>query len=388
MANPQTPAPMKVTQMGECTNLWSELTKSPQCVIGGFILNLSDLRRLSGDSATMSMALDRFLDNCLYVSDSSKNPEGRSVSELYNSGASIEVVFDPLLSVELEWDGLNYLLTNADVPDEYSTVNYEEMLDQMETRLALFANRPLQRRLIARLKEKQKEYLRMGKWYHFHERFQDFWTIAYEVCLNKTSKPSLSQKDAKSTMLDWIFLTNDDNRSAYRKQLHAHFEAKLHMSATLHKLLVLAEKMDAIIGRNSRGKARPANYKNDLQSVIADELIGLWYSIWVEDLRPMLDAPLAQSFRENMRAIDNLVLDELIPLSTGNLKISPKTHAETFSYLKELLLTAMAGWANLIRIPVKNSPARDPEFDATMELLDGIIQQMKISYTDSEEITE
>ena len=189
-------------------------------------------------------------------------------------------------------------------------------------------------------------------------------------------------------MLDWIFLTNDDNRSAYRKQLHTHFEAKLHMSATLHKLLVLAEKMDAIIGRNSRGKARPANYKHDLQSVIAEELIGLWSSIWVEDLRPMLDAPLAQSFRENMLAIDNLILDELIPLSTGNLKISPKTHAETFSYLKELLLTAMAGWANLIRIPVKNSPARDPEFDATMKRLDDIIQQMKTSYTDSEEITE
>lgn len=382
--HPPLPSLMKLAQMGECTNLWSELIKSPQCVIGGFTLNLVDLRRLTGDTATMSIGLDRFLDNCLYVKDSNENPDELSVSELYRANTNIEVVFDPLRSVELDWTALQNLLTRADGSGEFSTVNYEEMLDQMETRITLFANRTLQRKLVKCLKERQKEYLRENKWYHFHERFQDFWKVAYQVCLGKSIDSSVAQRGAQVEMLDWIFLSNDNNRTAYQRYIHTRFESKLRMSGTLDDLYALTQKLDQIVGKDSRGKDRPAGYKNTIIDTVL-EIAERWNDIWEMEHRPVFDTPLSKNFRENMAAIDTLILNELIPLSTSNRKFSPKTHAETFGNLRDLLWTALESWKNLVKLSLKNPHPADPMIAELKQDLDAIIDYMASSIVDISE---
>lgn len=376
-----TPSPMKVSQMGECTNLWHELVKSPLCVIGGFTLNLADLRRLTGDTATLSVGLMHFLENSLYVKDSSANPDGLSIVELYRLGAAVDVVFDPLRSVELDWSILQNLLERKGYDKEYNALNYEELMDQMETRIALFANRPLQRKLVKRLREKQKQYLHDGKWYHLHERIYDFWNIAYDVCLGKPITSSVTQRHAQSEMLNWIFLANDNNRAAYRRYLHTYFEEEHYMSSTLGVLLTLTEKLVLIIGKESRGKTRPANYKITVLEAVT-RIVEYWSHIWNYEYRIMLDTPLARNFRENMDAIELLLLTELIPLSSGNRKVSPRMQSETFATLRELLLTAIEGWKNLVRFPVKSAQTNDLALTFLKQELDDIIDRMGKSVPD------
>ena len=381
-------SPMKIAQLGECTDLWSELNKSPRSVLGGFTLNLADLRRLTGDSATMSTSLDHFLDNCLYIRDNNQNPDGFSICELYRRGANVEAVFDPLLSVELDWNSLEAPLNQTGDPDAFRSINYEEMLDQVQTRIALFANRPLQRRLIRCLRAKQKEYYidqghdgsRAGAWYHFHQRIQDFWKIAFEVCLGKKTEPSLAQRGASNEMLDWIFLSNNDNLAAYRHHIYTLYETERHTMATLNDLYALVDRICRILGKESRGKVRPANYKNTVLEVI-EELYDRWSVIWETDHRPIFDTPLARSFRENMASIDSYFLYELIPLSTGSRRLTPKIYAEVFGSLRELLWTAIDTWKNLISRTPKTIPG-DPVIAGLKEKLDEIIQYMDKSVID------
>lgn len=393
MPNTKHSTPMKVMRLGECTNLWSELTKSPQCVIGGFTLNISTLRRLSGDSATTSHAMDKFLDRYLYVVDETQNPNGLSVSELYETNANTEVAFDPLRSAELDWKELNNLLLRENDTDEYRTINYEEMLDQIETRIALFANRPLQRRLVVRLAEKQKEYAK--GWVHFRQRVRDFWSIAYEVCLDGLSHTPNDQMPATSDILDWVFLSNDSNRTGYQMYLFNRFESRYFLNRTLNDIYQLLKKMDKVMGTDSRGKKRPPRHKdiiNDVVMVISER----WFNIWRPEYQPLLDTPLARDFRDNMRVIEEKILDEFSPYrfsAIGKQKMSQRAISDTLTELKELVWAAIESWQILVNRPPKSTSTVDREMENLKIKLDEIIASMDhsvvdISETDSDDTAE
>lgn len=381
---------MKIARLGECTNLWSELIKYPQCVIGGFDLNLAELRRISGDNATLSVAMEKFLDGCLYVADDSKNPYKLSISELYNANEKVDVIFDPLRSVELDWIELENLMRRQDDQDENRSINYAEMLNQMETRMALFANRPLQRKLIIRLKVKQKEYTR--GWVHFRRRIQDFWKLAYEVCLDQPSDPSLavtpSQKElaaagAAQTMLDWIFLTNANNRMAYQNLLYDHFETKLYLTRTLKDIYAMLDKMNTILGPDSRGKKRPPRYKdviNDAIAVISER----WFTIWPETYQPLLDTPLAEDFRENMKVIEGRILDEFSPnrFVIGKQRIAQSAASQTLTELRDLVWAALESWQLLVNKQPKTNTPVDREVHHLKAELDKLITAMNKSVID------
>lgn len=385
---------MKIARLGECTNLWSELIKYPQCVIGGFELNLAELRRISGDNATLSVPMEKFLDGCLYVADDSKNPYKLSISELYNANEKVDVVFDPLRSVDLDWIELDNLMRRQDNQDENSSMNYAEMLNQMETRMALFANRPLQRKLISRLKEKQKEYTR--GWVHFRRRIQDFWKLAYEVCLDQPGDPAIaatpSQKElaaagAAQTMLDWIFFTNENNRAAYQKLLYDSFETKLYLTRTLKDIYAMLDKMNTILGPDSRGKRRPSRYKD----VINDTIIAIserWFAIWPETHQPLLDTSLAEDFRENMRVIEGKILDEFSPnrfSAIGKQRLPQKAASETLTELRDLVWSALESWQNLVnKYPKANVPV-DREANSLKDELDKLILTMNKSVIEEHE---
>lgn len=385
MSSTKQPVPMKIDHMGECTNLWVDLGKSPQCVIGGFTINLAKLRLLARDDATPSVDLNHFLDGCLYVADDSKNPNNLSVSELYAAQTDIDVIFDPLRSIELDWHELDLLMRNQNDRGSFSSIDYAEVLDQMETRIALFANRPLQNRLVRKLREKQKDYFK--GWVHFRQRIRDFWSIAYEVCLDKAvvpsspdgaAQPEPAHADPTRDMLDWIYLANEENMVTYRKHLWDTFEAQLFLTRTLNDIDTLLVKINDITGSRSRGRKRPAHSMDTIREAVL-LIFDLWTAVWSDSRRTMLDNPLAENFRKNM----NVIEEEILRLTKGGTTATPRAIAATTERLHGLVLTALESWKQVVAKQPRTNLPKGLRVTQLIAELDEVISVMKQSVLES-----
>ena len=364
---------MEIMRLGECSNIWEDLSsKNYKTVIGGFSFNLATFCQNMGITAILTPQARKFLNSCLYVADEDENPNHWSISELFEDKRDIQVIFDPLCGIDLDWADLEDLIVRQKNPSKYLATDYTELRNQLETRLALFADRPLQRKLVKRLAQKQKEF-DMG-WVHFRHRVREFWEMAYEVCLESGNADNSgnqdSVRDLTANMLDWIFLSNNDNYYGYLNQVHRQLDEDSTLVSQMRYISRMVDKLVTAINATPSRKKR----SNAYQELIGDAvnvIYGLWLSAWPENLqRTILDTPLMKEFRDNMSAVEGIVLGvnrqyRLDSINQSNLPVDAATML--LQELKQHLDTAAEIWTNLMD---KKYPAKETANDMHDIVLD------------------
>lgn len=281
---------MKITALGDCNTIWyiNGVPKPVSCM-GGFEIDLAELNHKLGEPPIPD-SLRLALDSWFYVKSETENYNGLCISELYKQERSIQVVFDPLRFSKLDWATLSHLFHSRDY--DYC----EEMLNETEVRLALFANRPLQCELIRRLEQKVKTY--GNDWVHFRKRIHDFWEIANVLCLDKPAVMDSAYDD----VLDRIFLTNPENRRAYVNRIQEVFAVDGNMGNILTYISCLLEKLCDAVKITPTSRKRSNNY-NELIVRASLQISELWKKAWSDDeqVLDILNTPLARDLRDKQK---------------------------------------------------------------------------------------
>lgn len=385
---------MEIMRLGECSNIWEDLSsKNYKTVIGGFSFNLATFCQNMGITSILTPQAKKFLNSCLYVADEDENPNHWSISELFEDRRDIQVIFDPLCGIDLDWADLEDLIVRQKNPSKYHSTDYTELRSQLETRLALFANRPLQRKLVKRLAQMQKEYDMI--WVHFRHRVREFWEMAYEVCLESGNADNCgsqdSVRDLTANMLDWIFLSNTDNYYGYLSQVHRQLDEDSTLVSQMRYISRMVDKLVTAINETPSRKKR----SNAYQELIGDAvnvIYGLWLSTWPENRqRTILDIPLMQEFRDNMSAADNIILgvNRQYRLDSINQSgISAESATMLLHELKQHLDATIDIWTKLMEKGYPLKEAANDMHDIVLDRLNDHIEGITVSAAGSENHTE
>lgn len=363
----------KITALGDCNTIWYiRGVSNPLCCMGGFEIDLKELgQKLDVFPITDSLRLA--LDSWFYVKNETENDNGQSISDLYKEKRSIKVVFDPLRFSELDWETLSHLFHSRDY--DYC----EEMIDEAEVRLALFANRPLQCELIRELEKKAKTY--GNGWVHFQKRIRDFWEIANAVCLEKP----VVMDPAYDDVLDIIFLTNPDNRRAYVNRIRQAFAAGDSMENILNYISRLLEKLSDAVQVTPTSRKRSSNY-NELIVYAFEKIEMLWEKAWKtnEPVLEILNTRLTRDLWNGQKQI-SIAIPSVVPkaYSAGRNPTTAQAGKERQDFEKMLMVIKPAmnavikDWDELMRaeLKVKNDPI--PEAEEVLKRLTDWIAEME-----------
>lgn len=364
---------MKITALGDCNTIWYiNGVPGPVSCMGGFEINLAELNHKL-DLSPIPDSLRLALDSWFYVRNETENYNGLCISELYEKERNIKVVFDPLHFSELGWATLSHLFHSRDY--DYC----EEMLDEMEVRLALFANRPLQCELIRRLEQKVKTY--GNDWVHFRKRIHDFWGIANALCLDKPAVENSAYDD----VLDWIFLINPDNRRAYVNRIQEVFAVDGNMVNMLTYISRLLEKLCDAVQITPASRKRTNNY-NELMIRAYTQIGILWQKAWTDDeqILDILNTPLTRDLRDGQKQITHSI--RFIVSKAYSACRNPtdaqagKDRLALEGTLMDLNLginTVMNDWDKLLGAELKINGSPIPEAEEVLKSLDDWIAEME-----------
>ena len=286
--------PMKITTLGECNRISYSFSNSPKSVIGGFEFKLDTLYSRLDNNATLPEEMKQLLNNYLYVKNEEENPNQWSISELYESKRDTTVIFDPLGLIDLNWTDLTALFTNENESNKNS-------LSQLEIRLALFANRPLQHKLVTQLAIKQREYQRC--WVHFPHRIKDFWKIANQVC--QTSQVLSISDPSPNRLLEMIYFSNDNNHTGYLLYIQNVFDED---NMLVTKFDFIIQLLENLYSSSTILCSKKISYSN--QANLINNTFDRIYKIWCEEIWPdttdriSLDTCIANNFYREVKAID------------------------------------------------------------------------------------
>ena len=364
---------MKITALGDCNTIWyANGVSNPVCCMGGFEIDLKELGQKLGVSP-ITDSLRLALDSWFYVKNETENFNGLSISDLYEQERSIKVVFDPLRFSELNWATLTHLFHSRDY--DYC----EEMLDEAEVRLALFANRPLQCELIRELEQKAKTY--GNGWVHFRKRVHDFWEIANAVCLGKPAVENYTYDD----VLDMIFLINPNNRRAYVTRIQEVFAVGGNMGNTLTYISRLLEKLCDAVKITPASRKRSNNY-NELIVCASFQISELWKKAWSDDeqVLDILNTPLTRNLRDEQKQISSMI--QLVVYAAASASRNPtaaqagkarQALEETLERLKAEINAVINDWDELMgaELKIKNYPI--PEAEEVLDSLADWITEME-----------
>lgn len=357
---------MKITALGDCNTIWyTNGVSNPLCCMGGFEIDLKELgQKLGVFPITDSLRLA--LDSWFYVKNETENDNGLSISDLYKEKRSVKVIFDPLRFSELDWETLSHLFHSRDY--DYC----EEMIDEAEIRLALFANRPLQCELIRELEKKTKTY--GNGWVHFRKRVHDFWEIANAVCLDKPAVEIFAYDD----VLDWIFLTNSDNRRAFVNCIQKKFFAGGKMGNTLICIKNLLKELCTAVQVTPAPRKRTNNY-NELLSRVYTQILTLWYSVWKdnEQILDMLNTPLTCDLRNKQNQINNTVSE--VSSAGRNLEVGKdrQTLEGALARLNTEIIELMEEWEKFMDAKIKSNDDPIPGAEEVLKSLTDWIAEME-----------
>lgn len=364
---------MKITALGDCNTIWYiNGVPNPVSCMGGFEIDLAELNHKL-DLSPIPDSLRLALDSWFYVRNETDNYNGLRISELYEQGRSIKVVFDPLRLSEPDWATLSHLFNFQD--DDYCA----EMLDEMEVRLALFADRPLQCELIRRIAQKVKSY---GKdWVHFRKRIHDLWEIANVLCLDKPGVENSAYDD----VLDWIFLINPDNRRAYLNRIQEVLAVGGNMGNTLTYISRLLEKLCDAVQVTPASRKRTNNY-NELIVRASAQIRMLWQDAWTDDeqILDILNTPLARDLRDKQKQITGAIHFIVYTASSAGRNPATAQAGQARQALEETLVrlnleinAVMNGWDELLGAEIKINDYPIPEAEEVLDSLTGWITEME-----------
>lgn len=364
---------MKITALGDCNTIWyTNGVPNPVFCMGGFEIDLKELGQKLGVSP-ITDSLRLALDSWFYVRNETENYNGLRISEHYEKEHSIQVVFDPLRFSEPDWATLSHLFHSQDY--DYC----EEMLDEMEVRLALFANRPLQCELIRRLEREAKTY--GNDWVHFRKRMHDFWEIANAVCLDKPAVEDSAYDD----VLDMIFLINPNNRRAYVKRIQAAFAVGGNMENMLTYMSHLLEKLCDAVEITPASRKRSSNY-NELIVRASLQISVLWKKVWTDDeqVLDILNTPLASELRDEQKQISGVI--QLVVYAAASAGKNPaaaqagkarQALEETLVRLNLGINAVMNDWNELMGPEIKINDYLIPEAEEVLKSLTDWITEME-----------
>lgn len=362
---------MKITALGDCNSSWyAHVSSNPVSCMGGFEIDLAELK-LGDPPITDSLRLA--LDSWFYVKNETENYNGLPISKLYEQKRRIQVVFDPLRFSEQNWATLSHLLSFRDY--DYC----EEMLNEMEVRLALFANRPLQCELIRRLAQQVKTY--GNGWVHFQKRMHDFWEIANAVCLDKPAVMDSAYDD----VLDRIFLTNPENRRAYVNRIQEVFAVDGNMGNILTYISCLLGKLSDAVQVTPASRKRSNNY-NELIVHASLQIRILWQDAWTDDeqILDILNTPLTRDLRDEQNQISSMI--QRVAYAAASASRNPtaaqagearQTFEETLARLNLEITAVIKDWDELMgaELKIKNYPI--PEAEEVLKSLTDWIAEME-----------
>lgn len=333
--------PLAATDLKHRSILWETIQGTPHHIIGNYIVNLRELRNQLDDNATSSADLGDFLNENFYIKDSNRNPGNLTVSELYNAGTDIEAVFDPLNISNITWDKVCGCAQRQYAQDDLMR------LDQIETKLVLYADHEKQRQLAQKL-QKQKEYY-SHTWVHFHSRISSFWMHAFEVCLDSPQRSYKISEYLHDEFLDRMFFANAQNRWSYLLYIKNEFEDYRCLPERLKQIDLLLQSMEyALLTKNSR--QIKTKYVQEAISQAIPLIVGIWDPILPEAAeRDILNSPLTKSFYSKMVAFEkeHCLQADGASLFGYDIKAISKKDAIFFSTLRSSIADIMEEWNKL-----------------------------------------
>lgn len=340
---------IKVSQLGNCTDLWRSLSCShlAKCTFGGFIVNLHTVKKERQDTAVLSNASSTLLNQFCVVSDSTQNPFNLTIGELYDADADIEVIFDPLSSSNLSWDKLG---SSAARLEKFSDNSSREQFTRLEIQLLLQADAELQRELKTRLSAKQQEYQK--GWTHFHKRVEEFWSIASEVCLDEKTNLHL-YNPAQADWFDSLYFANPDNKSAYIDYIFSTYEDETQIECSLSKKIDLLRRKLSAFSKHIQNQDHEIAQDQWRAKFIAfvKDISTMWYALWpASTARKDFNCPVAERFLQSMNKVESMIQDRGSKQSLFVVlnEVSPEKQMDTINKIRKLLGNALKEWKYLI----------------------------------------
>lgn len=335
---------MRISQLGNCADIWSCLHKNqdPQHTFGGFRLNLRDLKQQMKDTTVLSAAARTFLEQSCVLADPSQNPLNQTITELYDAGEDIDLIFDPISSEHLLWLSRS---TDNDTAPERSRAFYRAEALQM-----LQANVELQQRLIRRLIAKQRGYA--NGWTHFRSRVEDFWVAVAQECLGENTDARIYDP-SQADLLDNLYFTNPDNLKAYRSYLYTTFEDSRRVKRPLSaKIEAVIASLDILANNlpTQEKAADPAQWKAFLLQIVAS-ITAMWSELWpAGNGRIVFDCTAARRFWVAMNNVESMPFDRSM-LHYVQGKKSTDSAVIQINTVKAHLNDALKAWKELVIAP-------------------------------------
>lgn len=302
MSNYNSNRPLAVTELKDKGILWNEpLQLSSRFIICPIAVNLLTFRKNLKASGTSPTALNEFLNDHFYLSESASNPGNLSISELFEIGADVEAIFDPLNISNITWSRLSSCAQRQDLPENKIKLN------QIEAKLVLCSNHEKQRQLAVSLKEKEKTYAK--DWIVFSRRMVDFWSAAFTVCLKDTDAitSEVLLQNLPNDLYEWVFLSNRNNCWAYLVHISRVLEEEYKITQTMEQIKLVLKSMEDVVRQCSRQKS--LRDMVDGAFMEAASLINkLWSSFWeTKASKAPLDTPLTRDLNKEAQSFDILL---------------------------------------------------------------------------------
>ena len=341
MIKTDTKRPLAVTDLRHSNPLWGKLSDKPNPMMGGFRVNLQQLRKWLDDSATIAADLVAFLDENFYIKDHSKNPGNLSVSDLYNKEADIDAIFDPLNISDITWDKVCSCAQRQDTQEDVMK------LDQLETRLVLYADREKQLQLTQMLQNQQDSY--SSDWVHFHTQMASFWKHAFAVSLNPANRPYKISEHLPNELLDRIFLANDSNRWSYLTCIRNEFGDRRHLPKRLEQIDRLLQAIEYALMTKKTQQLKGKSVQETISAALL-LIVKIWDPIWPAAAdRDILNSPLTKTFYDKMADLEkNICLQQDgVSLISYDVSTISKKDAAFFAMLRSSIADILKEWNKL-----------------------------------------
>lgn len=336
---------IKISHLGDCTELWNSLAynQNPQCTFGGFSVNLRTVKKEAQDTAVLAISSITLLNHFCTIADPIQRFSAKTVGELYDSGADVDVIFDPLSSSNLSWNNLDSFASRL---EKFSDSSSLEELTRLEIQLLLQADAELQRDFISKLNAKQQQYI--NGWTHFHDRIADFWAIASEVCLGQKTDAHL-YTHAQADWFDWLYFANHKNKQCYLDYLYTSFEDENYVEYPLSKKIDSLRRKLTAFSKHIQSQEKEEdqeNWKTKFMTFLED-ISAIWNDLWpTNTTRLEFDCPITQQFTSFMNKVEVLIFDMGSKHSLYRVarEISPQKQLDTINKIRKLLGNALSEW--------------------------------------------
>lgn len=333
--------PLAVTDLRHSNPLWGKISDKPNPMMGSFWVNLQKLRKWLDDSAMFTADLVAFLDENFYIKDHSKNPGNLSVSALYIKEADIDAVFDPLNISDITWDKVCSCAQRQDTQEDLMK------LDQLETRLVLYADREKQLQLTQMLQNQQDSY--SSDWVHFHTQMASFWKHAFAVSLNPVNRPYEISEHLPNELLDRIFFANDSNRWNYLTCIRNEFGDRRHLPKRLEQIDRLLQAIEYALTTKKTQQLKGKSVQETISAAIF-LIAKIWDPILPETAeRDILNSPLTKTFYDKMEDLEkNICLQrDGVSLISYDVSTISKKDAAFFAMLRSSIADILKEWNKL-----------------------------------------